>query len=212
MQGNVVAEDRRGRHRRGTIQLSHGIAAGRPGPARRRRHELPRAGSGSLRKVRIRRRADGGRFGVYVPAQGNRQGFRGAPLRCRRAERVGAGLRPRKDSCSITSGRRARGSGNFSCPPVCLSIATTACLWSIPTIVAFRCFSTSRWESNDAPAKTTMTGRWANGQIGQWVFPYLPTCPLAYLPSLCLGILMLALLGFAGAARAHCQAPGRRPM
>lgn len=46
-------------------------------------------------------------------------------------------------------------------------------------------------------------GRWADGQ---WVFPYLPTCLPAYLPWLCLGVLVAAFLCFAGAAVAQTPA------
>jgi len=51
-------------------------------------------------------------------------------------------------------------------------------------------------------------GRWADGQ---WVFPYLPTCRPADLSALCFGVLVLALLGFAGSARAQLPGPIQVP-
>ena len=53
MQGNICAEDRLPRIGQWTIQLPHGIAPGGPGFVGRRRHELPRAGSGPRREIPI---------------------------------------------------------------------------------------------------------------------------------------------------------------
>ena len=52
--------------------------------------------------------------------------------------------------------------------------------------------------------KTTKRGRSGQmRQMGRRVLPYLLTCLPAYLPSLCLGVLVVILLGLAGAARAQ---------
>ena len=157
---------------------------------RRRRHELPRAGSGSFRKVPIRHRRDGRRFGLDVSTQGNRSGFRGAPLRRRRPERDGAGLRPPGTASLLL---RAEGFGVRG-----ISVARRFVYRSQRPRVCGRFLQSSRAGvpvlcvgETMITTKTTQAGRQADGRRRRRKITQLPSCLGFPLPSLCLGVLVV---------------------
>ena len=92
MQGSVLGKfGKTGAGQRG-VQLSHGIAPRWAEPDRGGRHELPRPGAGSLRRLPVFHRPDRRRPGRLVPSQGNRHRLGRPPLRRRWQSRPGAGV------------------------------------------------------------------------------------------------------------------------
>ena len=117
MQGSVLQMIGKTGTGDGEFNYPDRIAAEWPGSGRGRRDEFPRAGARPLGRFQLCDRQSWRRRGMDVSAERHRLRFRRPSLRRRRAVGHGAGVRPAKGGCCITSASAEPGRDSFSCRP-----------------------------------------------------------------------------------------------